>query len=89
MTVGSRTEWQGVNEVECTLCENLKAELGRLERIHAEKLRFLVEGTDLIRRNTHRALRIAVNDAMLDSEIARAKLNRHLREHQDHLTAPA
>jgi hypothetical protein len=74
--------------VDCPLCRNLKSELDRLERIHAEKLAVLLAQAESVRGQKHRSLRIAVNDALLNLEVARAKLNRHLLEHQAHLTAP-
>ena len=70
--------------MDCTFCENLKSELACLERIHAEKQVALRE----IRGHDHRARRMDLNEATFLMETARAKLNRHLRDHQAHLTAP-
>jgi hypothetical protein len=68
--------------MDCALCQKLTLELSRFERIHAEKRQAVCGQTDSIRGYKHRVLRIAQNAALLDVEIARDKLNRHLREHQ-------
>ena len=71
--------------MDCALCQNLQSEL---ERIRAQ-LVVLRGETDRVRGSKNRrSLRIAENAALLALEIVRDKLNRHLREHPAHLTAP-
>ena len=74
--------------MDCTLCQQLKVELNRLECIYGEKLRVLRGETGTVLGRKHRSLQIAVNDAWFDLETVRAQLNRHSRGHQATLTAP-
>ena len=72
--------------MDCTLCQHLESELGRLVGAHAEKARMREDNWQGARSGEHSLLRSAENDAMLKMEIARAELNRHRRNEHDYLT---
>jgi hypothetical protein len=63
----------------CAECKRFEAELDRLELIHTEKIHTREDNWQGARSGEHSNLRSAENYAMLNSEIARAELNRHKR----------
>jgi hypothetical protein len=65
--------------MDCTLCQHLESELGRLDRTHTEKAGILRESGDGARGVKRRSLQVAESDSLLNLEIARAELNRHKR----------
>jgi hypothetical protein len=67
--------------VDCTLCQRLESELGRLERLHAEKMGILRTNAGRVRRGEYSLLRIAESDVRLDLESVRVALRQHKGGH--------
>jgi hypothetical protein len=70
--------------MDCTRCQYLESELGRLAGTHAEKAGIRKESWHNVRPSEHSRLRGLESDALLALEIARAALNQHKRN--DHIT---
>src|ERR1700733_3386735 len=66
---------------ECPQCTRLTADLDRLERAYAAALGVLTARAHIARGNEYNALRIAADEARIDSEVARLELEQHKRKH--------
>jgi len=67
--------------MECTVCQQIEADLERLEKVHAEKLELVrANMSNSHTRDFHR-LRATEGKARGDLDFAMAELNLHIRSH--------
>lgn len=67
--------------MDCLTCEQLTAEFERLERKCAAAKGRMSELCDTSDSREYNHAKVQVNDAWLDSEVARIELERHQRTH--------
>jgi hypothetical protein len=67
--------------MECPECKRLTAEFERLERASATAIGMLRASAHTARANEYSRLRIAADEARVDSEVARLELEQHKRRY--------
>jgi len=68
-------------QIECTVCQQIAADLERLERIHAEKLELVRASISRSHTRDFHRLRAAEGKARGDLDFAMAELNFHIFSH--------
>ena len=67
--------------MDCTECDRLSEECGRLEQAHADLVKTLLHSPETLSAGEYTRLRQAAIEARIDSEIARTEFEQHQRIH--------
>jgi hypothetical protein len=67
--------------MDCSECIRLTAGFDRLERAYAAKVGILTASAHTAQANEYTTLKVAADEARIDSEVARLELEQHKRKH--------